>query len=932
MSNDWDILSAAFDRATSLQGEERSRMLAEFASEHPDLARQLDDLLAADGESDDDLQQVVASSARSLAESAGDPWLNREIGAWTIRRRIADGGMGAVFLAERSDQEYAQTVALKIMTAQLLAKDAVSRFRAERQILASLNHPNIAKLIDGGSTRENLPYLVLEYVDGLPIDRYCDENRLDIEARLNLFMKVCDAVDYAHRNLVVHRDLKPNNILVDASGEPKLLDFGIAKLLESNSILQTVAVTQEGALLLTPEYASPEQVRGESPTIATDVYALGVLLYRMLTGQSPYADSLSSKHAMERAILETLPKRPSTSITVEDTDTAGRSRSPTHLRKRLSGDLDNIVMMTLQKEAARRYATVTLLHDDIGNFLAHRPVQARADSLSYRSAKFLRRNRLPVSIAAAFIATIASLTLFYTQRLAAERDIATAESQKANEVSSFLVSLFTSASPDTMQQPMADFRDLTAREVLDYGLVELRARQQGDSLIRANLLAVLARVYERLDEIDKADELSNEALVLLDAATGRSTDRQASLVGDYCDALATQAIVRRERGDYEAATAANNRCQSLLVAAGQAESLPMAYTLMRQASISENTGDLSAAERQLLEASSMILAIEDEQSLAYVRSLDSLASLMATLRRNAEAVDYLQRGLAISQRLLGDAHPTVSLIKQNLATTLSRDRPFDQAYVLELMQQALAADIALFDEDHYRVAGAYSNLAFINRNMPDYEQAIENSLAAVRILERVRGPLDRRALGEKNRLAMSYYNIGDFETAETYLLESIDGLQQVDPDNEIVKLGYAAFAMGSIREDQGRYAEAESYYRDALGQYTERYGADSEQALTVRESIVWAIGPQGRVEEGDSLYRQLLEVARDKYATEKPQELGRMAETHAEWLDAMQLPERARVVREQWASEIAAAEEFIDLLTTEEEERFENAEKARQAE
>lgn len=930
MSNDWDILGAAFDRATSLQGEEQSRMLAEFAREHPGLARQLDDLLAADRESANDLQQVVARSARALAESADDPWVNREIGAWTIRRRIADGGMGAVFLAERSDHEYAQTVALKIMTAQLLAKDAVSRFRAERQILASLNHPNIAKLIDGGSTEENLPYLVLEYVDGLPIDRYCDENRLDIEARLKLFMKVCDAVDYAHRNLVVHRDLKPNNILVDASGEPKLLDFGIAKLLESNSILQTVAVTQEGALLLTPEYASPEQVRGESPTIATDVYALGVLLYRMLTGQSPYADSLSSKHAMERAILETLPKRPSTSITVEDT--AGRSRSPTHLRKRLSGDLDNIVMMTLQKEAARRYATVTLLHDDIGNFLAHRPVQARADSLSYRSAKFLRRNRLPVSIAAAFLATIASLTLFYTQRLAAERDIATAESQKANEVSSFLVSLFTSASPDTMQQPMADFRDLTAREVLDYGLVELRARQQGDSLIRANLLAVVARVYERLDELDKADELSNEALVLLDAATGRDADREASLVGDYCDALATQAIVRREQGNYEAATAANNRCQSLLAAAGQAESLRMAYTLMRQASISENTGELSVAERQLLAASSMILAIEGEQSLAYVRSLDSLASLMATLRRNAEAVDYLQRGLAISQQLLGDAHPTVSLIKQNLATTLSRDRPFDQAYVLELMQQALAADMALFDEDHFRVAGAYSNLAFIYRNLSDHDQAIENSLAAVRILERVRGPLDRRALGEKNRLAMSYYNIGDFETAETYLLESIDGLQQVDPDNEIVKLGYAAFAMGSIREDQGRYAEAESYYRDALRQYAERYGADSEQALTVRESLVWAIGPQGRIEEGDALYRELLEVARAKYATEKPQELGRMAETHAEWLDAMQLPERARVVRQQWASEIAAAGEFIDLLTTEEEERFENAEKARQAE
>ena len=930
MSDDWDILGAAFDRATRLQGDERTRMLADFAREHPGLARQLEDLLVADGDPDDDLHQVVASTARSLSESADDPWVGRQIGAWTIKQRIADGGMGAVFLAERSDREYAQTAALKIMTAQLLAKDAVARFRAERQILASLNHPNIAKLIDGGSTTENLPYLVLEYVDGLPVDVYCDENRLDIEARLKLFMKVCDAVDYAHRNLVVHRDLKPNNILVDSSGEPKLLDFGIAKLLESNSILQTVAVTQEGTLLLTPEYASPEQVRGESPTVATDVYALGVLLYRMLTGQSPYADSLSSKHAMERAILETVPKRPSTSITVEDT--AGRSRSPTHLRKRLSGDLDNIVMMTLQKEAARRYATVTLLHDDIGNFLAHRPVQARADSFPYRSGKFLRRNRLPVSIAVAFIVTIASLTVFYTQRLAAERDIATAESQKANEVSSFLVSLFTSASPDTMQQPMDDFRDLTAREVLDYGLVELRSRQQGDALIRANLLAVLARVYERLDVLDKADELSREALGLLDRAAGQDSGRQASLVGDYCDALATQAIVRRERAQYEDATAANNRCRSLLEAAGQAESSAMAYALFRQARISEDTGELGTAEQQLLDASSMMLAVEGELSLGYVRSLDNLASLMATLLRNQEAVEYLQRGLAISQQLLGDAHPAVSQVKQNLATTLSRDRPFDETYVLGLMQQALAADTALFDEDHFRVARAYSNIAFIYGHMSDHDRAIENSLAAVQILERIRGPLDRRTLGEKNRLAMSYYHNGDFETAETYLLESIDGLQQVDPENEVIKLGYAAFAMGSIREDQGRYADAESYYRDALQRYSERYGADSRQALDMRENLVWAIGPQGRVEEGDAMYRELLVAAREKYATDNPQELGRMAETHAEWLDAMQLPERARVVREQWASEIAAAQAFIDLLTKEEEERFENAEKARQAE
>ncbi|MEL7311828.1 MAG: serine/threonine-protein kinase, partial [Pseudomonadota bacterium] len=302
MSDAWDIVKTAFARASELDGAERATFLEAFKQEHPELFAQLQELLSADT-NDQPIQEKIAETARSLADQADDPWVGRMIGVWQLERRIGEGGMGAVFLAKRADEAFEQTAALKLMTSRVLGRESITRFRAERQFLAKLSHPNIAQLLDGGSTEDDQPYLVMEYIDGVSIDRYCDDNRLSIRDRLRLFEKVCDTVDYAHRNLIVHRDLKPGNILVDRRGEPKLLDFGIAKLLDTQDVDQTMAMTREGRLLLTPEYASPEQVRGEPPTVAADVYALGVLLYRLLTGYSPYGVTRLSGVELEKAIV-----------------------------------------------------------------------------------------------------------------------------------------------------------------------------------------------------------------------------------------------------------------------------------------------------------------------------------------------------------------------------------------------------------------------------------------------------------------------------------------------------------------------------------------------------------------------------------------------------------------------------------------------------
>jgi serine/threonine protein kinase len=355
----------------------------------------------------------------------------RRIGSYQILREIGRGGMGAVYLASRVDDVFRKQVAIKILPASLGSAEVIRRFRQEREILASLDHPNITRLIDGGSTDEGLPYFVMEYVEGQPIDQYCDQRKLSVSDRLRLFGNVCAAVQYAHQNLIVHRDLKPRNILVTSDGTAKLLDFGIAKLLRADSDQNSVAVTEtrSGIRVMTPEYASPEQVKGEPITTASDTYSLGVVLYELLTRRRPYRIGSHILHEVVRAICEEEPTRPSTAISqaMERSATgAGTADSLTperigevcegntaRLKRRLKGDLDNILLKSLRKEPNRRYSSVEQFSEDIRRHLEGLPVGARKDTFSYRAGKFLRRNKWPVAavalLALSLVTGIASL-------------------------------------------------------------------------------------------------------------------------------------------------------------------------------------------------------------------------------------------------------------------------------------------------------------------------------------------------------------------------------------------------------------------------------------------------------------------------------------------------------------------------------------------
>ena len=442
----WQQADAVFSEALDLPPEKRAAFLDEACAGDADLRREVERLFEADAQAGlfletpsdwFDAPRLPGPGVAAEGDRARRAVLGQQVGPYRLLDEIGHGGMGTVYLAERADGQFEQQVALKLVRSGVATDEALRRFRLERQILAGLHHPHVARLLDGGVTEDGTPYFVMEYVAGIPIDRYCDEHRLSIAERLRLFCTVCAAVQYAHQNLVVHRDLKPSNILVTDDGQVKLLDFGIARLLDPEARTLSPALTQTGLRLMTPEYASPEQVRGEPVGTASDGYQLGVLLYELLTGHRPYRLPGRLLHHIERIVCEEMPTRPSTAVVqIEEVEVSGdggtqsitpeqvsraRSTSIERLRRRLAGDLDNIVLMALRKEPARRYASVGNLEADIQRHLTGLPVRARPDTLVYRATKFVRRNWIGVAATLlVMLSLVAGLTVALWQaRIAA---------------------------------------------------------------------------------------------------------------------------------------------------------------------------------------------------------------------------------------------------------------------------------------------------------------------------------------------------------------------------------------------------------------------------------------------------------------------------------------------------------------------------------
>ncbi|MEM8484116.1 MAG: serine/threonine-protein kinase [Bacteroidota bacterium] len=452
----WQAVEQLFLKALELPTDKRAAFLDDACVADTTLREELDSLLAAHDEQHGFLDEMDASSAVALMHDM-QPEAARTYGAYQVVREIGRGGMGKVYLAERRDGQFSQQVALKVVKGGLDTAGISQRFLQERQILAQLQHPNIARLLDGGLSTAGDPYFVMEYIDGQPLLMYCDAQRLSVDARIRLFVKVCEAVQYAHQNLIVHRDLKPGNILVTPAGDVKLLDFGIAKLIADGEMEAPEPLTETGFKAMTPEYASPEQVRAEVITTATDVYALGVILYEMLVGCRPYQFDRRSMQEVVQAICINEPARPLRALDLPALNlhpvpqiAANRGLSMPRLQRTLKGDVEAILLKALQKESSARYATVQAIREDLERYLARLPVKSRAGSLGYVFNKFIRRHRFAVAGLGLFILCLAVFSIVLgvqANRLAAERDRSQREAEKAVAVADFLESILSQHVP-----------------------------------------------------------------------------------------------------------------------------------------------------------------------------------------------------------------------------------------------------------------------------------------------------------------------------------------------------------------------------------------------------------------------------------------------------------------------------------------------------
>ena len=443
---DWTHLQEVFDVAVNLAEADRDQYLNQACRDSPGLRTRVDSLLTAI-EQETSVGRVIGAAASNSFE-ASQPEIGGHLGHYRITSMIGHGGMGIVYRAVRADDEYQKEVAIKVVTMGLLAPELRQRFLAERQILANLDHPNIARLLDGGTTNEGIPYVVMELVEGQPIDAYCESAKLDRRQRIQLMVNVARSIDYAHRHLVVHRDLKPENLHVTGDGIPKLLDFGIAKALNPDTLDLGASLTADAARLMTPEYASPEQIQGQAITTATDIYQLGILLYLLLTGRRPFQSASKTMGELERAICETSPPRPG-----------------------IDPDIDRILLQALEKDPHRRYSSAEALAEDLERYLGGFPVKARTGSFAYRARKFVSRHKLAVSAAALFAMLIVGFSIgmaLLARSLEQQCNEARIQLERSERVSQLLEDVFGGADPDSAQG-----RNVTARELLDKGTGEV---------------------------------------------------------------------------------------------------------------------------------------------------------------------------------------------------------------------------------------------------------------------------------------------------------------------------------------------------------------------------------------------------------------------------------------------------------------------------
>ncbi len=818
----WRVLSPYLDEALEITADKRDAWLTSISARDPALASDLRDMLA---------QHQIVHQSGFLEHAVLDPrtkplpsLAGQVVGAYRLISPIGQGGTGSVWLAERCDGRFEGRAAVKLLNVALVGRAGEERFRREGNILARLRHPRIAHLIDAGVSPTGQPYFVLEHIDGQSIDRYCDDRALGIEDRLRLFLEVVEAVAHAHTNLIVHRDIKPANVLVSTRGEVKLLDFGIAKLVERDAVwgaggTETSALTREGGAVLTPEYAAPEQLSGGAVTTATDVYALGVLLYVLLSGRHPAGDALHSPATLIRAIVDRDPVRASDAV-ISDEDgpqaptghAQARGTTPARLRRLLRGDLDTIIQKALKKNARERYPSVTALADDVRRFLQHEPISARPPSLTYLTVSFVRRHAAGVATSVAVILLIAGLTFVHTRRLSAERDRAQKETAKAVKVSELLMGVLTSADPYAIRGQSGE---PTVRALLDASAAQVQTELADQPELQAEMLTTMGRTYRRLGSYDMAQRLLEQAFSVGQRVFGPDDVRLAQTLDDL-------GVVLSDRGDYAGAGGRLEQALQIRRKILGGEHADMAVTLAELGRVYQDQGLNQRAEPLHREALAIRRRVLGDEHRETAVSLCDLASVLRLNGDLAGAESLLRKSLETNRKTRGDDHPNTATTLHDLALIELTRRDYRSAEAS--FRQALATQRATLGERHAVVATTLNSLSHVLMDERRYAEAAAALQEALGIA--------RTALGPDHQLVAIYsINLAAAELARQKPAEAEvlvrEGLRIRTRAPDIVpsrrrtmleddwSLGAAKSLLGGALVALGRYDEAETVLLDA---------------------------------------------------------------------------------------------------------------------
>ena len=813
----WREVESVFSTALELEGEAQIQYLAERCEGDVALRLEVESLLSS-AESATEYFEGLAGrlGIPSDTSTPKDRMVGKRIGHYRIVRLVGRGGMGAVYLAERDDRQFEMRAALKLLPVGLDSDAAYRRFGVERQILARLEHRGIARLLDGGVSEDGTPYFLMEYVEGVRLDSHCDEHRLTISERLELFLDVCDAVQHAHQNLVVHRDIKPSNIMVTESGVVKLLDFGIARMLDSHPQSEPHTLTQRGQPM-TLAYAAPEQVRGGPVTTASDVYALGLILYRLLCGRHAHRFSDISPTEIERVICEDEPPPPSVALMRkgerrDDRDAASpqvvaerRGLSVQGLLRTVAGDLDTITMAALRKDPQRRYVSVSHLADDIRRYRAGLPVSAHKDTLRYRVSRFVGRNKIGVAIATVFgllLAALVATSIGFAVKTKAQSEQIAREAATTDQVSSFLTQLFEVADP---VKGIGD--TLSVRTILDQGAERLADELKDQPDIRARMMFVLGSVYGDLGLYDEAIDLHRTALEIRKGLYGDTDPKVAesleSLGNVYRANRTLQEAVRaygealevRHRLDSDAMAISTTMAglASALRDAGQPDSalfLMHEVVRIREDELGEEAfptlealGGLAYSFRGLNQLDSAealyrkiipLLALHgDSGGRSLPSTLNNLAYVLKERGDYAEAESTYREALA-AEREYG-VPATLAIVLNNLGAVLAYQGKWQEAE--DAFTEGLAVRQDYLPAGHWRIGGGYTALGLNSLLRGDTAAAEGPFRQALAIYNRALGPEHVRTALAKERLATSLTATGGYDEAERLLLSAIDVLE-----------------------------------------------------------------------------------------------------------------------------------------------------------